>query len=185
MALFSRAADVCGSSVQRDIILKTRAGENPVGAKYLRFRPPNKGRNVRQINRSVVIGTIGADAHMIGGWVLQKAFQDAGFTVAFLGAVVPQEEFINAAIEIDADAILVSSMYGMGLLDCEGLRDKCIEAGLDHILLYVGGTVAAPLELEKNIGDSRISASTERSPTPAPRTRPSKRSRPISASTRG
>lgn len=104
----------------------------------------------RQVNRSVVIGTIGADAHMIGGWVLQKAFQEAGFTVAFLGAVVPQEDFINAAIEIDADAILVSSMYGMGLLDCEGLRDKCIEAGLSDIILYVGGTVAAPLELEKN-----------------------------------
>ena len=104
----------------------------------------------RQPNRSVVIGTIGADAHMIGGWVLQKAFQEAGFGVTFLGAVVPQQEFINAAIETDADAILVSSMYGMGLLDCEGLRDKCIEAGLEDIILYVGGTVAAPLELEKN-----------------------------------
>jgi methylaspartate mutase sigma subunit len=87
---------------------------------------------------------------MIGAWVLQKAFKEAGFTVAFLGAVVPQQEFVNAAIEIDADAILVSSMYGMGLLDCEGLRDKCIEAGLKDIILYVGGTVAAPLELEKN-----------------------------------
>lgn len=104
----------------------------------------------RHVNRAVVIGTIGADAHMIGGWVLEKAFKEAGFTVAFLGAVVPQQEFINAAIEIDADAILVSSMYGMGLLDCEGLRDKCIEAGLDDIILYVGGTVAAPIELEKN-----------------------------------
>jgi methylaspartate mutase sigma subunit len=104
----------------------------------------------RQVNKSVVIGTIGSDAHMIGGWVLQQAFKEAGFTVAFLGAVVPQQEFINAAIEIDADAILVSSMYGMGLLDCEGLRDRCVEAGLGHIILYVGGTVAAPLELEQN-----------------------------------
>jgi len=105
----------------------------------------------RQVNKSVVIGTIGADAHMIGGWVLEKAFKAAGFTVAFLGAVVPQQEFINAAIEIDADAILVSSMYGMGVLDCEGLRQKCIEAGLvDDIILYAGGTVAAPLEIEKN-----------------------------------
>ena len=104
----------------------------------------------RQANRSVVIGTIGADAHMIGGWVLEKAFRAAGFTVAFLGAVVPQQEFINDAIEIDADAILVSSMCGMGVLDCEGLRQKCIEAGLDDIILYAGGTVAAPLEIQKN-----------------------------------
>ena len=35
-------------------------------------------------------------------------------------------------------------------LDCEGFRDKCIESGLTDIILYVGGTVAAPLELEKN-----------------------------------
>ncbi len=107
----------------------------------------------RKVKRSIVIGTIGADAHMIGGWVLAKAFEDAGFKVAFLGAVVPQEAFINAAIEVDADAILVSSMYGMGLLDCEGFREKCTEAGLENIILYVGGTVAAPLELERNWPD--------------------------------
>jgi methylaspartate mutase sigma subunit len=107
----------------------------------------------RKVNRSIVIGTIGSDAHMIGGWVLAKAFEGAGFKVAFLGAVVPQDDFINAAIEADADAILVSSMYGMGLLDCEGFREKCIEAGLKDIILYVGGTVAAPLELERNWPD--------------------------------
>ncbi len=107
----------------------------------------------RKVNRSIVIGTIGADAHMIGGWVLAKAFESAGFKVTFLGAVVPQDDFINAAIEVDADAILVSSMYGMGLLDCEGFRAKCVEAGLKEIILYVGGTVAAPLELERNWPD--------------------------------
>lgn len=104
----------------------------------------------REVNKSVVIGTIGADAHMIGAWVLEKAFRQAGFTVAFLGAVVPQQDFISAAIEIDADAILVSSMYGMGILDCEGLREKCVEAGLEEIILYAGGTLAAPIEIEKN-----------------------------------
>jgi methylaspartate mutase sigma subunit len=100
--------------------------------------------------RKVVIGTIGSDSHMIGAWVLTNALKEAGFGVTFLGAVVPQEEFVNAAIETAADAILVSSMYGMGILDCEGLRDRCIEAGLSDIVLYAGGTVAAPLELEKN-----------------------------------
>ena len=50
-------------------------------------------------SKNIVIGTIGADAHMIGAWVLQKALTTAGFNVTFLGAVVPQEEFISAAIE--------------------------------------------------------------------------------------
>jgi len=104
----------------------------------------------REINKSVVIGTIGSDAHMIGGWVLSEAYKEAGFKVTFLGAVVPQEEFVQAAVETDADAILVSSSYGMGIIDCEGLREKCVEAGLDDIILYAGGTVAAPLDIAKN-----------------------------------
>jgi len=103
----------------------------------------------RKVNKSVVIGTIGADAHIIGGWVLKHTFQQDGFNVAFLGSMVPQEDFINAAIEVDADAILVSSSYGMGPIDCEGMRDKCIEAGLDDIILYCGGSVVAPLEAEQ------------------------------------
>ena len=96
-----------------------------------------------------MIGTIGADAHIIGPWVLRHTFEQAGFKVAFLGSMVPQEDFINAAVEVDADAILVSSSYGMGPIDCEGLRDKCIEAGLSDIILYAGGTIVAPKEMEE------------------------------------
>jgi methylaspartate mutase sigma subunit len=65
----------------------------------------------------------------------------------------PGPEFVNVAIEANADAILVSSMYGMGPLDCEGFRQKCIETGLEDIILDVGGTVAVPLELERNRPD--------------------------------
>ena len=103
----------------------------------------------RKVNKSVVIGTIGSDAHIIGGWVLNHTFKQAGFQVAFLGSMVPQEDFIKAALEIDADAILVSSSYGMGPIDCEGLRDKCIEAGMGDIILYAGGTIVAPKEMEE------------------------------------
>ncbi|MDY6861715.1 MAG: methylaspartate mutase subunit S [Thermodesulfobacteriota bacterium] len=103
-----------------------------------------------QTKKTVVIGTIGSDAHVAGSWILKRSFQDAGFNVVFLGAMVSQKEFINAAIETGADAILVSSMYGMGILDCEGFRKKCTESGLKDILLYVGGMLAAPMELAKN-----------------------------------
>lgn len=99
--------------------------------------------------KTVVLGTIGSDAHMIGIWVIRKALEKAGFKVVFLGAVVPQEEFINAAVESDASAILVSSLYGMGVIDCEGMRQKCIEAGLDDIILYAGGMLVAPVERAK------------------------------------
>ena len=73
--------------------------------------------------------------------ILQHAFEEAGFEVVNLGVMVSQEEYIAAAIETNADAILVSSLYGHGELDCRGLRDKCDESGLKDILLYVGGNI--------------------------------------------
>ena len=90
--------------------------------------------------KKLVIGVIGADVHAVGNTILQHAFEDAGFEVTNLGVMVSQEEYISAAIETAADAILVSSLYGHGELDCRGLRDKC-EAGLKGILLYVGGNI--------------------------------------------
>lgn len=87
----------------------------------------------------IVLGTIGHDAHIVGSSVLRIAFEEAGFTVVFLGAVVPPEEFIEAARESAADAILVSSLYGMARIDCQGFGDKCAEAGLSHVKLYLGG----------------------------------------------
>jgi len=78
--------------------------------------------------KTLIIGTIGQDAHVIGAYVMTYALREAGFNVVNLGAMVSQKEFIDAAVETDADAILVSSLYGMGLMDCAGLREKCIEA---------------------------------------------------------
>lgn len=72
---------------------------------------------------------------------MNRALTDAGFDVTNLGVLVPQEEFIEAAIETDADAILVSSLYGQGEIDCTGFRQKCDEAGLKGILLYAGGNL--------------------------------------------
>jgi methylaspartate mutase sigma subunit len=99
---------------------------------------------------TVVIGTIGADAHTVGGWIMAAALRREGYKVVNLGAVVPQREFIEAAVESDADAIFVSSLYGMARIDCEGMRDKCIESGLKDILLYVGGIlITVPEEWEE------------------------------------
>ncbi len=44
-------------------------------------------------------------------------------------------------MESNAAAIIVSSIYGYGELDCQGMREKCNEYGLKDILLYVGGNI--------------------------------------------
>ena len=91
--------------------------------------------------KKLVIGVIGADVHAVGIQILDHAFTEAGFDVTNLGVMVSQEEYIAAAEETDADASMVSSLYGHGELDCRGLREKCSEAGLTDILLYVGGNI--------------------------------------------
>lgn len=89
----------------------------------------------------VILGVIGADCHAVGNRILEHAISSAGFEVVNLGVLVKQEEFVNAAIETDAKAILVASLYGHGEIDCRGLRDRCHEAGIGDILLYVGGNL--------------------------------------------
>jgi len=91
--------------------------------------------------KKLVLGVIGADVHAVGNKILAHAFELADFDVENLGVMVAQEEYIAAALETSADAIVVSSLYGHGELDCRGLREKCDEAGLEGILLYVGGNI--------------------------------------------
>jgi len=109
------------------------------------------GANIDQTQETtrkpvVVLGTIGHDAHVVGSNVLRYALEEAGFKVIFLGAVVPAKEFIDAARESAADAILVSSLYGMARIDCEDFGAKCQEAGLEHVKLYLGGILVTDPE---------------------------------------
>lgn len=113
--------------------------------------------------KTLVIGVIGADVHAIGNKILHHCFTEAGFEVINLGVMVSQEEYVDAAIECGADAILISSLYGHGEIDCRGLRERCEEVGLRNILLYVGGNIVVgkqPFEeVEnrfKNMGFDRV-----------------------------
>lgn len=90
---------------------------------------------------TLITGVIGADTHIVGNRILSMALEKEGFHIVALGALTPAEDFVKAAIETAADAILVSSLYGQGELDCQGFRELCVEAGLEDILLYVGGNL--------------------------------------------
>lgn len=91
---------------------------------------------------TIVMGVIGEDCHSVGNKVLHFAFQEKGFTVHNLGVQCSQEEFIEAAKEVNADAIIVSSLYGHAELDCRGFATNCTKSGLAQVLLYIGGNLA-------------------------------------------
>lgn len=92
-------------------------------------------------NKTIVIGVIGSDCHAVGNKIIDYALTNEGFNVVNVGVLSTQEDFINAAVETDADAILVSSLYGHGEIDAKGLREKTVEAGIGDIPLYIGGNI--------------------------------------------
>ena len=61
--------------------------------------------------KTVVIGVIGADVHAVGNKIIDHVLSKNGYNVVNIGVLSSQEDFINAAIETDAKAILVSSLY--------------------------------------------------------------------------
>ena len=96
---------------------------------------------MRVRDATVVLGVIGADCHAVGNKIIDTYLSQHGFDIVNLGVMVSQDEFIDAAIESGAEAILVSSIYGHGEIDCMGLRERCIERGLSDIVLYIGGNL--------------------------------------------
>jgi methylaspartate mutase S subunit len=91
---------------------------------------------------TIITGTVGMDAHCIGTKILSRVLREEEFNVIELGVLTPTEDFIKAAQETDADAILISSLYGMAELDLKGFKEECVEAGLGDVLLYIGGNLA-------------------------------------------
>lgn len=104
-----------------------------------------------KLQGTAVTGVIGEDVHIVGIRIIEQALSDAGLKVNSLGAQVSQEEFINAALETNADAILISSFSGHAEILVRSFRDKCIEAGLNDIILYIGGSLLLSEELWEQV----------------------------------
>ncbi|MGH2970326.1 MAG: methylaspartate mutase subunit S [Solirubrobacteraceae bacterium] len=88
-----------------------------------------------------VTGVAGDDFHVMGIRLVEHALKAAGGTVVSLGVMTPLHEFVEAAIETAADAVVLSSSNGHAAISCDGIREAFIEAGLGDILLYIGGNL--------------------------------------------
>src|SRR5690606_38176991 len=89
----------------------------------------------------VVIGVIGDDIHVVGNRIMQLALEESGFTVFNLRTRNRPQHFLQAALEANAHAVFVSSLNGEGEYWCADFRRPFVEAGLEKILLYVGGNI--------------------------------------------
>jgi len=100
--------------------------------------------------KTVVLGVLGVDAHVVGNKIMAHALEESGFKVVNIGTFSSQEDFIRAAIESAADALLVGSLCGHGEIECRNFRENCIEAGIGNIHMVVGGNLVVG---KQNWGD--------------------------------
>lgn len=86
-------------------------------------------------------GVAGDDIHVMGIRLVEHALKAAGANVVSLGVMTPIPEFVEAAVETAAVAVVLSSSNGHAAISCDGIREAFIEAGLGRILIYIGGNL--------------------------------------------
>jgi methylaspartate mutase sigma subunit len=92
-------------------------------------------------NRTIITGVVGDDIHVMGIRLVEHALKSAGANVVSLGVMTPVNEFVEAAIETAADAVVISSSNGHASISCDGIGDAFAEAGLSELPLYIGGNL--------------------------------------------
>ncbi len=96
----------------------------------------------------VVCGTIGEDEHSVGLReiidIKHGGIEKYGIECEYLGTSVAVEKIVNAAIELNADAILASTIISHDDVHYKNMKkiaDLCVEKGIrDRVILVAGGT---------------------------------------------
>ncbi|NLY78159.1 MAG: LuxR family transcriptional regulator [Tissierellia bacterium] len=96
----------------------------------------------------IVAATVGEDEHSVGLReiidIKHGGIEKYGIECHYLGTSVPVEKLVDAAIELNAEAILASTIIShddIHYKNMKKLNDLCIEKGIrDRIILLAGGT---------------------------------------------
>ncbi len=100
----------------------------------------------------IVAGTVGEDEHSVGLReiidIKHGGIEKYGIECNYLGTSVSCEKLVDAAIELDADAILMSTIISHDKIHYRNMKmmnDLCIEKGIrDKVLIIAGGTQVIP-----------------------------------------
>lgn len=105
-------------------------------------------KSIEERPMKIVAGTVGEDEHSVGLReiidIKHGGIEQYGIESHILGTSVPLEKLVDAAIELDADAILSSTIIShddIHYRNMKKLHELCIEKGIrDKIILIAGGT---------------------------------------------
>ncbi|MFA5068153.1 MAG: D-ornithine 4,5-aminomutase subunit OraE [Candidatus Izemoplasmatales bacterium] len=118
---------------------------------------------------TIVAGTVGEDEHSVGLReiidIKHGGIEKYGIHCIYLGTSVPIAKLVDAAIETNADAILMSTIISHDDIHYRNMKkthDYAVEKGIrDHILLIAGGTQVTPETAVKNGADAGFGRGTK------------------------
>jgi methylaspartate mutase sigma subunit len=91
--------------------------------------------------RRIVMGVIGHDIHVVSNRIISIALREYGYYVCNLGVDNTAENFVDAAIENEADVVIVSSLNGEAEYWCKDFGKLFTEAGAEKVYRYLGGNL--------------------------------------------
>lgn len=116
-------------------------------------------KEFKEHHMRVVCGTVGDDEHSVGLReiinIKHGGIEKWGIEVNYLGTSVPVEKLVDAAVEVDADAILASTIISHDNIHYKNMKrinELAIEKGIrDKVIICAGGTQVSP-EDARNTG---------------------------------
>lgn len=105
----------------------------------------------------IVCGTVGEDEHSVGLReiidIKHGGIEKWGVEVEYLGTSVPVEKLVDAAIELNAEAILASTIISHDNIHYKNMKrihELAVEKGIrDKVIIVAGGTQVIPEEAVK------------------------------------
>jgi methylmalonyl-CoA mutase C-terminal domain/subunit len=98
---------------------------------------------LRPVPIKVVVAKLGLDGHDRGAKVIARSLRDAGMEVVYTGIFQTPESIVRIVLEEDAQVLGISSLAGAHLEYTSVILQQLREAGLDDVLVLVGGTIPA------------------------------------------
>ena len=118
-----------------EVLVSARAMNMGMGA----LKPYLMQENTKPAGK-VVIGTVKGDLHDIGKNLVKLMLESKGFEVIDAGVDVSAEQFVEKAIEADADIISCSALLTTTMLEMRRVVEVAEERGVrDRIKIMIGG----------------------------------------------
>ena len=109
-------------------------------------------KDVSENPMKIVAGTVGEDEHSVGLReiidIKHGGIEKYGIECHYLGTSVPLEKLVDAAVELNADAILMSTIISHDEIHYKNMKrihELCVEKGIrEKVMIVSGGTQVIP-----------------------------------------